>query len=70
MGFLGLDDEIAHAELFDEGHDLLLRSGSDGEHGDDSGNAKNHAEHGQKRAKLVAGEVFKTEDHIRQPLLQ
>ena len=70
MGLLSLHDEITHAELFDEGHDLLLRAGSDGEHGDNRSNAKNHAQHGQKRAKLVAGEVFETEDHIGQPLLQ
>ena len=68
--FLGLDNKIADAELFDEGHDFLLGARSDGEHGHNRGDAKNHAQHGQKGTQLVAGQVFEAEGQIGQPLLQ
>src|SRR5207245_11390172 len=70
VGFLGLHDEIANAKLLDEGHDFLLCSRADGKHGDDGGDAKNHAQHGQQRTQLVAGEIFESENEIGQPLLQ
>ena len=35
VGLARLDDQIADAELLQEGHCLLARSSSDGEHGDD-----------------------------------
>src|SRR6266851_3059732 len=68
--FLGLHDEIANAELFDESHDLLLRSSSNGEHRHNRCHAKNHAQHGQEGTQLVAGQVLEPEDKIGQPLLQ
>ena len=51
------DDQIAHAEIFDERHHLLLRAGADRQHRDDRGHAEDHAEHRQQRAELVQQEV-------------
>ena len=68
MSFLGLDDQIAHAELLNEGHNLLLRSGTDGKHGDYRGHAKNHAQHGEQGTQFVVGKILETEKKIGQPL--
>ena len=57
-GFLGLHNQIAHAELLDEGHHLLLGAGPDGEHGDHRRHAEDHAEHGQKSAQFVQQKRF------------
>src|SRR5712692_1110489 len=70
MSFLGLHDQVAHAELLDEGHNLLLRSCTDGKHGDYRGNAKNHAQHGKQRTQFVVGKILETEKKIGQPLRQ
>jgi len=60
VGLLSLHDEITHAKLFDERHDLLLRAGLRWESmATTAATPKNHPEHGQKGAKLVAGEVFR-----------
>ena len=52
-----LDDQVAHAELLDERHHLLLRAGADRQHGDDGRHAEDHAEHRQQRAQLVRAQV-------------
>ena len=41
-------EDVAHAELFDEGHHLLLRSGSDRKHRHHGRHAENHSQHGQQ----------------------
>ncbi len=69
-GFLGFDNEVADAELLDEGHDFLLGARSDGEHSHNRGNAKDHTQHGQEGTQFVAGQIFEPEGEIRQPLLQ
>jgi hypothetical protein len=39
-------------------------------YGDNGGDAKNHAEHGEKRTEFVAGEILETENDIRNPLFE
>src|SRR6516225_6988873 len=70
VSFLGLDDDVADTQLFDERHHLLLSPSSNGQHGNDGGNSKNHTEHGEQRAQLVAGEVLEAKGQIGPPLRQ
>ena len=60
-----LDDEIAHPEILDERHHLLLRTGADGQHGHDGRDAEDHAEHRQQRSELVDEQILDPELHRR-----
>ena len=62
-----LDDDVAHAELLDERHHLLLRAGANRQHRDDGRDAEDHAEHRQQRAQLVDAEVVEPELQILKP---
>ena len=57
-GLFRLHDQVAHSELLDEGHHLLLGPGSDRQHGDHRRHAEDHTQHGQQGAQLVNAEVF------------
>ncbi len=46
--FLGFHDQIAHAQLLDERHHLLLRSRADRKHRHHRRDAENHSEHRQQ----------------------
>ena len=61
-----LDDQVAHAEVLDERHHLLLRAGANRQHRDHGGDAEDHAEHGQQRAQLVDEQVVDPELERRQ----
>ena len=62
-----LHDDVPHAELLDEGHHLLLRTGTDRQHRDDGGDAEDHAEHRQERAQLVDAEIVEAKLQVLQP---
>ena len=68
--FLGFYDQVAHAQLLDERHHLLLRSRADRKHCDHRRDTENHSEHGQQRTQLVAGQVLQAKSEIGQPLFQ
>src|SRR5215469_2540251 len=68
VGFLSLDDEVAHAELLDKCHHFLLRARTDGQHRNHRSDTENHAQHGQDRTQFVTEEVFQPEAQIREPL--
>ena len=65
-GFARFDDQVAHAELLDEGHDLLLRAGADRQHRDDRRDAEDHPHHRQQRAQLVGAQVVEAEAQFGQ----
>jgi hypothetical protein len=57
VSFLGLNENVADTQLLDERHHFLLSPSPNGQHGNDGSNSKNHTEHGEQRAQLVAGQV-------------
>ena len=61
-----LDDQVADAELLDEGHHFLLRAGADRQHRDDRGDAEDHPEHRQQRTQLVRAQVLEAEAQLGQ----
>ncbi len=68
--FLGFHNQVAHAQLLNERHHLLLRACADREHRHHRRHAENHSQHGQQGAQLMAGQVFQAKSKIRQPLFQ
>ena len=61
-----LDDQVAHAELLDERHDLLLRAGADRQHRDHRRHAEDHPQHRQQRSQLVRAQVVEPEPQLGQ----
>src|SRR5262249_53598582 len=59
------DDQVAHAELLDERHHLLLRAGADRQHRHDGRDAEDHPEHREQRPQLVRAEVLEAEPQLR-----
>src|SRR5207247_4019114 len=64
---LRLVGAVPAAVIFGERHDLLLRTGGDRQHGDDRGDAEDHAEHGQPGAQLVEEQVVDAAPEVGQP---
>src|SRR2546429_6069184 len=68
FSFFFFFNDTATTEIYTFPYTTLFRSNR--QHGNDGSNSKNHTEHGEQRAQLVAGEVLKAKGHIRQPLRQ
>ena len=67
-GFARLDDQVANAELLDEGHDLLLRPGANRQHRDDRGHTEDHPQHREEGSELVRAEVLEAEHQLGQEI--
>ena len=61
-----LDQNVAHAELFDEPQRLLARAGADGEHADHRADAEHDAQRGQQRPDRLRPQVFEGNPQIRE----
>ncbi len=56
-GRAGFDEDVAHAELFDEAQRFLAGTAADGEHADDAADAEDDAEGGEQGAGFLSAQV-------------